>query len=301
MVNDGYLDAALEQFVEHLVVERGLAPLTLEAYASDLAGLRAFLPTLGRERWDQVTLPDLQSFLDHLEGQGVGPRSRARKLSAVRQFYRFLLREGLAANNPLEWLDSPKLPKGLPKVLGLEEVDRLLAAPDPATPLGQRDDAMLELLYATGLRVSELVGLTVPQLDLRRGVVRVQGKGSKERLVPMVFRAVEKVQLYLQHIRPVLLKGQKTQRLFLNRSGRGLSRQGFWKILKGYARQAELPPHLSPHTLRHSFATHLLWRGADLRALQLLLGHADISTTQIYTHLHTARLQEIHQQAHPRG
>ncbi len=301
MANNGYLDAALEQFVEHLVVERGLAPLTLEAYASDLAGLRAFLPTLGRERWDQVTLPDLQSFLDHLEGQGVGPRSRARKLSAVRQFYRFLLREGLAANNPLEWLDSPKLPKGLPKVLGLEEVDRLLAAPDPATPLGQRDDAMLELLYATGLRVSELVGLTVPQLDLRRGVVRVQGKGSKERLVPMVFRAVEKVQLYLQHIRPVLLKGQKTQRLFLNRSGRGLSRQGFWKILKGYARQAELPPHLSPHTLRHSFATHLLWRGADLRALQLLLGHADISTTQIYTHLHTARLQEIHQQAHPRG
>ena len=301
MANNDYLDAALEQFVEHLVVERGLAPLTLEAYASDLAGLRAFLPALGRERWDQVTLPDLQSFLDHLEGQGTGPRSRARKLSAVRQFYRFLLREGLAPNNPLEWLDSPKLPKGLPKVLGLEEVDRLLAAPDPATPLGQRDDAMLELLYATGLRVSELVGLTVPQLDLRRGVVRVQGKGSKERLVPMVFRAVEKVQLYLQHIRPVLLKGQKTQRLFLNRSGRGLSRQGFWKILKGYARQAELPPHLSPHTLRHSFATHLLWRGADLRALQLLLGHADISTTQIYTHLHTARLQEIHQQAHPRG
>ena len=301
MVNNGYLDAALEQFVEHLVVERGLAPLTLEAYSSDLAGLRAFLPTLGRERWDQVTLLDLQSFLDHLEGQGTGPRSRARKLSAVRQFFRFLLREGLAANNPLEWLDSPKLPKGLPKVLGLEEVDRLLAAPDPATPLGQRDDAMLELLYATGLRVSELVGLTVPQLDLRRGVVRVQGKGNKERLVPMVFRAVEKVQLYLQHIRPVLLKGQKTQRLFLNRSGRGLSRQGFWKILKGYARQAELPLHLSPHTLRHSFATHLLWRGADLRALQLLLGHADISTTQIYTHLHTARLQEIHQQAHPRG
>jgi integrase/recombinase XerD len=176
-----------------------------------------------------------------------------------------------------------------------------LAAPDPATPLGQRDDAMLELLYATGLRVSELVGLTVPQLDLRRGVVRVQGKGSKERLIPMVFRAVEKLQLYLQHNRPVLLKGKKNQRLFLNRAGNGLSRQGFWKILKGYARQAALPPHLSPHTLRHSFATHLLWQGADLRALQLMLGHADISTTQIYTHLHTARLQEIHQQAHPRG
>jgi integrase/recombinase XerD len=295
------MDRALEQFLHHLIVERGLAPLTLEAYAHDLAGLSSLLKELGRGNWREISLEDLQHFLADLEQQGVGPRSRARKLSAVRQFFRFLLREGLTDHNPLEWLDSPKLPKGLPKVLGLEEVDRLLAAPDPGTPLGQRDDAMLELLYATGLRVSELVGLTVPQLDLRRGVVRVQGKGAKERLVPMVFRAVEKLQLYLQHIRPVLLKGQKTQKLFLNRSGKGLSRQGFWKILKGYARQAGLPPHLSPHTLRHSFATHLLWQGADLRALQLMLGHADISTTQIYTHLHTARLQEIHQQAHPRG
>ena len=295
------MDQPLEQFLQHLVVERGLAPLTVEAYAHDLAGLAAFLRTAGPAQWAAVTLEDLQRYLEDLEQQGVGPRSRARKLSAVRQFFRFLLRENLTDHTPLEWLDSPKLPKGLPKVLGLEEVERLLAAPDPTTPLGQRDDAMLELLYATGLRVSELVGLTVPQLDLRRGVVRVLGKGAKERLVPMVFRAVEKLQLYLQHIRPVLLKNQKSQRLFLNRSGTGLSRQGFWKILKGYARQAGLPPHLSPHTLRHSFATHLLWQGADLRALQLMLGHADISTTQIYTHLHTARLQEIHQQAHPRG
>jgi len=301
MERNGALEAPQEQFLEHLVVERGLAALTLEAYSHDLTELRQFLEVGGRETWDQASLADLQQFLDHLEGQGVGPRSRARKLSAIRQFYRFLLREGLASHNPLEWLDSPKLPKGLPKVLGLEEVDRLLAAPDLSTPLGRRDDAMLELLYATGLRVSELVELTVNRLDLRRGVVRVQGKGSKERLVPMVFRAVEKLQHYLAHIRPLLLKGQKTQKLFLNRFGRGLSRQGFWKILKGYARQAGLPAHLSPHTLRHSFATHLLWHGADLRALQLLLGHADISTTQIYTHLHTARLQEIHQQAHPRG
>lgn len=295
------MDQTLEQFFHHLIVERGLAPLTVEAYGRDLAGLAAFVKERGRESWREITLEDLQQFLNDLAQEGVGPRSRARKLSAVRQFFRFLLREGLADHNPLEWLDSPKLPKGLPKVLGLEEVDRLLAAPDPTTPLGQRDDTMLELLYATGLRVSELVGLTVPQLDLRRGVVRVLGKGSKERLVPMVFRAVEKLQLYVQHIRPTLLKGQKSQKLFLNRAGKGLSRQGFWKILKGYASQAGLPPHLSPHTLRHSFATHLLWQGADLRALQLLLGHADISTTQIYTHLHTARLQEIHQQTHPRG
>jgi integrase/recombinase XerD len=295
------MEAPLEQFLQHLIVERGLAPLTVEAYAQDLKGLASFLKQIGQEQWANVILEELQRYLENLEEQGVGPRSRARKLSAVRQFFRFLLRENLTGHNPLERLDSPKLPKGLPKVLGLEEVDRLLAAPDPTTPLGQRDDAMLELLYATGLRVSELVGLTVPQLDLRRGVVRVQGKGSKERLVPMVFRAVEKLQLYVQHIRPVLLKNQKSQRLFLNRSGTGLSRQGFWKILKGYARQAGLPPTLSPHTLRHSFATHLLWQGADLRALQLMLGHADISTTQIYTHLHTARLQEIHKQAHPRG
>lgn len=295
------MDQALEQFLQYLVVERGLASLTIEAYAHDLTGLAAFLKNVRMKDWQSVDLEDLQHYLEDLEQQKVGPRSRARKLSSIRQFFRFLLRENLTHHNPLEWLDSPKLPKGLPKVLGLEEVDKLLSAPDPTTPLGQRDDAMLELLYATGLRVSELVGLIVPQLDLRRGVVRVEGKGSKERLVPMVFRAVEKLQLYLQHIRPVLLKGQKNQRVFLNRSGKGLSRQGFWKIIKGYARQANLPPHLSPHTLRHSFATHLLWQGADLRALQLMLGHADISTTQIYTHLHTARLQEVHQQSHPRG
>lgn len=295
------MDQALEQFLQHLVVERGLAPLTLAAYAHDLARLAAYLHERGRDGWRTITLTDLQDYLAYLEQQGVGTRSRARKLSAIRQLYRFLLREGLADHNPLEWLDAPKVPKGLPKILSLEEVERLLAVLDPTTPLGQRDDAMLEVLYATGLRVSELVGLTIPQVDLRRGVIRVVGKGAKERLVPMVLRAVEKVTLYIQHVRPLLLKGHPSQVLFLNRQGRGLSRQGFWKIIKGYARQAGLPPELSPHTLRHSFATHLLWRGADLRALQLLLGHADISTTQIYTHLHTARLQEIHRQAHPRG
>ncbi len=295
------MDQALEQFLQHLVVERGLAPLTVAAYAQDLTDLAKYSNQAGKYSWQDIRLADLQDYLAYLEQNGVGPRSRARKLSAIRQLYRFLLREGLTGHNPLEWLDAPKLPKGLPKILGLEEVERLLAAPDPTTPLGQRDDAMLEVLYATGLRVSELVGLTIPQLDLRRGVIRVVGKGSKERLVPMVFRAVEKVNLYLRHVRPLLCKGQKTQVLFLNRRGQGLTRQGFWKIIKGYARQVGLPPELSPHTLRHSFATHLLWRGADLRALQLLLGHADISTTQIYTHLHTARLQEIHRQAHPRG
>ncbi len=294
------MDQTLEQFLQHLVVERGLAPLTVEAYAHDLTDLVRFCRQGGISSWQELTLPHLQAYLSFLEQQRVGPRSRARKLSAIRQLFRFLLREGLTSQNPLEWLDAPKLPKGLPKILGLEEVERLLAAPDPTTPLGQRDDAMLELLYATGLRVSELVGLTIPQLDLRRGVLRVVGKGSKERLIPMVFRAVEKVTLYLQHVRPLLSKGQKTQVLFLNRQGQGLTRQGFWKIIKGYARQVGLPPELSPHTLRHSFATHLLWRGADLRALQLLLGHADISTTQIYTHINRERLKQIHAECHPR-
>ncbi|MFP3867598.1 MAG: site-specific tyrosine recombinase XerD [Desulfobacteraceae bacterium] len=294
------MDATLEQFYHYLSVERGLAPLTLEAYSQDLEGLRGFLRERGRSAWNSVSVQDLQGFLAYLESQGVGPRSRARKLSAIRQLFRFLQREGQLQTNPLDWLDSPRLPRNLPRVLNLEEVDRLLAAPDPLTPLGQRDDTMLELLYATGIRVSELVGLNLRQLDLRRGVLLVRGKGSKERLVPMVEQAVNKLQLYLAQTRPALLRHQDIPNLFLNRWGRGLSRQGFWKILKGYARQAGLPLDLSPHTLRHSFATHLLWHGADLRALQMMLGHADISSTQIYTHLHAARLQEIHQQAHPR-
>jgi len=294
------MEATLEQFYHYLSVERGLAPLTLEAYSQDLEGLRGFVGERGRRAWNTITVRDLQDFLAHLQSQGVGPRSRARKLSAIRQLFRFLVREGQLETNPLDWLDSPRLPRNLPRVLSVEEVDRLLSAPDPLTPLGQRDDTMLELLYATGIRVSELVGLTPRQVDLRRGVLLVRGKGSKERLVPMVDQAVKKMQLYLTQTRPVLLRQPGSQKLFLNHRGQGLSRQGFWKILKGYARQVGLPPDLSPHTLRHSFATHLLWHGANLRALQMMLGHADISSTQIYTHLHAARLQEIHRQAHPR-
>ena len=294
------MDATLEPFYHYLSVERGLAPLTLEAYSQDLESLRQFLIERGRNHWRTVAVRDLQAFLTHLESQGIGPRSRARKLSAIRQLFRFLLQEGHLEANPLDQLDSPRLDRSLPRVLSLDEVDRLLATPAAETPLGQRDDTMLELLYATGIRVSELLGLTLPQLDLRRGVLLVRGKGNKERLVPMVARATDKLKLYVAHTRPVLIRDRSSRRLFVNRFGRNLSRQGFWKIIKGYALQAGLPPDLSPHTLRHSFATHLLWHGADLRALQLMLGHADISSTQIYTHLHAARLQEIHQQAHPR-
>jgi integrase/recombinase XerD len=293
------MDAALNQFYQHLGVERGLAPLTLAAYARDLQDFWEFLEARGREQWGAVTLTDLKDYLAALEARGLAARSRARKLSALRQFFRFLEREEAVAANPAELLDSPRLPRRLPKVLGEREVETLLAAPDPATPAGQRDGALLEVLYATGLRVSELVGLTLKQLDLRRGVVRPLGKGSKERVVPMVALAVEKLQLYLSQGRPRLLQGRPSPYVFLNRRGGKLTRQGFWKILKNYAREMGMRD-LSPHTLRHSFATHLLSRGANLRVLQLLLGHADLATTQIYTHLDAARLKEIHRKAHPR-
>ncbi len=296
------MDTELNQFYQHLTAERGLAPLTVAAYAGDLRDFWEFAESRGLAQWGAVSLAHLQEYLAALEGRGLSARSRARKLSALRQFYRFLQREEKvwSTASPVELLDSPRLPRRLPRVLGEGEVVALLAGPDPATPKGQRDAALLELLYATGLRVSELVGLTLKQLDLRRGVVRALGKGSKERVVPMVAKAVEKLELYLAQGRPRLLKGRQSQYLFVNHRGGHLTRQGFWKILKDYARKQGLAG-LSPHTLRHSMATHLLSRGANLRVLQLLLGHADLATTQIYTHVDAARLKKAHQKAHPRS
>jgi integrase/recombinase XerD len=293
------MDAALNQFYQHLGVERGLAPLTVAAYARDLQGFWVFVEGRGRSHWGAVALADLQDYFAAQEARGLSARSRARGLSALRQFFRFLQREEQVAANPVELLDSPRLPRRLPQVLGEEDVAALLAAPDPGTPAGLRDQALLEVLYATGLRVSELVGLTFKQLDLRRGVVRPLGKGSKERVVPMVAVAVEKVQLYLDQARPRLLQGRESPYVFINHRGGKLSRQGFWKLLKQYAIKAGVKT-LSPHTLRHSFATHLLSRGANLRVLQMLLGHADLATTQIYTHLDAARLKQVHKKAHPR-
>ncbi len=293
------MDAELNQFYQHLTAERGLAPLTVAAYAGDLQDFWQFAEARGLADWGAVALAHLQDYLAALEGRGLSARSRARKLSALRQFYRFLQREAKVKANPVELLDSPRLPQRLPKVLGESEVAALLSGPDPATPLGQRDAALLELLYATGLRVSELVGLTLKQLDLRRGMVRPLGKGSKERVVPMVARATEKLELYLAEGRAQLLRDRPSPYVFVNNRGGRLSRQGFWKLLKGYAAQAGVRD-LSPHTLRHSFATHLLSRGANLRVIQMLLGHADLATTQIYTHLDAARLREAHKKAHPR-
>ena len=297
------LDEALERYLHHLSVERGLAPLTLEAYARDLGELRRFVAEQGLSGWEEVTLPHLLAYLRTLEARGLAARSRARHLSALRRFFRFLEREEEISANPAALLNTPRLPARLPKVLSEAQVEALLAAPDPATPLGQRDAALLEVLYATGLRVSELVGLTLRQVDLTRGLVRVTGKGGRERLVPLTPVAVEKLRRYLTQGRPRLLgvpaRPRAAALVFVNRRGGPLSRQGFWKILLHYARRAGLPP-VSPHVLRHSFATHLLSRGANLRVLQLLLGHADLSTTQIYTHLEAARLRAVYEKAHPR-
>jgi integrase/recombinase XerD len=295
-----YMDELLEQFYHHLGAERGLAPLTLESYAHDLQDFREFLRSRRREAWEEASLEDFQHYLASLQSRGLSARSRARRLSALRQFFRFLQREERLPTNPVELLDSPRLPLSLPKVLNEQEVEALLAAVDSSTPQGQRDAALLEVLYATGLRVSELVGLTIKQVDLRRGVVRPLGKGHKERLVPMVPQAVEKLKRYLKEGRPQLLKGKNSPFVFVNRRGGGLTRQGFWKILQRHAMLAGLG-RLSPHTLRHSFATHLLSRGANLRVLQLLLGHADLATTQIYTHLDAERLKSAHKKAHPRS
>lgn len=294
------MDSELNQFYQHLAAERGLAPLTVAAYAGDLQDFWQFADSRQFSEWTAVSLDLLKDYLAALEGRGLSARSRARKLSALRQFFRFLQREEKLKANPVELLDSPRLPRRLPQVLGEAEVAALLNGPDPATPLGQRDAALLELLYATGLRVSELVGLTLKQLDLRRGVVRPLGKGSKERVVPMVAQASEKIELYLTQGRAQLLKGRPSPYLFVNGRGGKLSRQGFWKILKNYALKQGVTG-LSPHTLRHSMATHLLSRGANLRVIQLLLGHADLATTQIYTHLDAARLKKAHEKAHPRS
>jgi integrase/recombinase XerD len=298
-VAPGDMDEALDQFSEHLQAERGLASLTLESYSRDLLDFRRFLQTLGCSAWEDVSLEDVRAYLAAMEGRGLGPRSRARHLSALRQFFRFLQRDDKLTINPLDLIESPRLPQKLPQVMTEGEVEALLAATDTATPRGQRDAALLELLYATGLRVSELVGLTIKQLDLRRGMVRARGKGDKERLVPVVAQAVDKLHLYLNEGRRALLQGRDSPYVFLNRRGSRLSRQGFWKILRHYALLAGLRA-VSPHTLRHSFATHLLSRGANLRVLQMLLGHADLATTQIYTHLDARRLRAAHQKAHPR-
>ena len=295
------LNELLDAYLDHLRVERGLAQNTLEAYSRDLAEfLRWVEENLGRSL-REIKEEDVRFYFLGKKQKGMSARSLRRKASSLRGLYRFLQKEGHVAEDPTQLLEVPRLGVPLPRDLTLDEVERLLAQPDPAEALGIRNQAMLELLYATGLRVSELLALRLQDLNLEVGYVVAYGKGKKERLVPVGEVALEKLKEYLSSVRPGLAKSGRAPYVFLNRSGKGMSRQGFWKLLNRYALQAGISSPVTPHVLRHSFATHLLERGADLRSVQLMLGHASISTTQIYTHLNRERLKQIYETHHPRA
>ncbi len=294
-------ETLLERFTDVLWMEHGLSANTLSAYRRDLAGLARWLERRQRTL-AAASRADLEAYIVQRKDAGARPRTTARLLSTLRRFYRYLVREGERDDDPSTRLDSPRLGRPLPKSLSEEQVEALLAAPDVGRPLGLRDRAMLETLYATGVRVSELVGLRLTQLNREAGFVRVLGKGGKERLVPLGEEACAWLARYLQEGRPTLLRRRVTDALFPTARGAAMTRQAFWHNLKRLARAAGIDARsLSPHTLRHAFATHLLNHGADLRVVQMLLGHADLSTTQIYTHVARARLQELHARHHPRG
>ncbi|HSH29358.1 MAG TPA: site-specific tyrosine recombinase XerD [Thiohalobacter sp.] len=288
----------IEGFLDRLWMEAGLSEHTLAAYRSDLTRFARWLAGRGRSLL-QAEPADLMGYL--AEQAGASRRSAARRLSSLRRYYRFQVREGRRPDDPTARIDSPSLGRPLPKALTETEVEALLAVPDTGSALGLRDRTLLELVYACGLRVSELVALTLPQLNLRQGVVRITGKGGKERLVPLGEEAAGWLVRYLEQARPVLLRGRTSDSLFPGRDGAALTRQACWHRIKRYALEAGIRSPVSPHTLRHAFATHLLNHGADLRVVQLLLGHSDLSTTQIYTHVARARLQQLHGEHHPRG
>ena len=290
----------IDQFLDALWLEKGLSDNTRDAYRSDLALFNGWLQEKGLE----LLNAGRELILDHLAWrleQNYKPRSTARFLSGVRGFYRYLLREKLIAVDPTLRIDMPQLGRPLPKSLSEADVEALLKAPDLSEAIGQRDRAMLEVLYACGLRVTELVSLTLEQVNLRQGVLRVMGKGSKERLVPMGEEAIVWIERYMRDGRSELLGGRPSDVLFPSQRGEQMTRQTFWHRIKHWAKVAGIGKSLSPHTLRHAFATHLLNHGADLRVVQMLLGHSDLSTTQIYTHVARARLQDLHAKHHPRG
>ena len=295
------ISSELERFTTALWLERGLSDNTREAYSRDVLGLNAWL--LNQSRGDALTASesDVQAYLGARLSRGSSHRSISRLLSSLRSFYQYLVREGDLSSDPTQHLDRPKPSRPLPKSLSESEVDQLLHAPDTSVVVEHRDLAMLEVLYASGLRVSELVGLTLPQLSLNQGVVRVFGKGGKERLVPLGEAAIETVTDYLGSTRQALLRDRQSDVLFPSNRGKVMTRQTFWYRIKIYAKRAGIDPNLSPHTLRHAFATHLINHGADLRVVQMLLGHSDLTTTQIYTHVARSRMQALHEKHHPRG
>jgi integrase/recombinase XerD len=297
-------EPTVERFLDTLWIEHGVARNTLASYRSDL---RLFARSLDRSRTKlpEAGAADIQAYLASRHRAGpkasFSARSQARLLSALRRYYRFLVRERVRADDPTARIAAPRLGRPLPRTLAAGDVEKLLEAPDTRDTLGLRDRAMLELMYACGLRVTELVRLGTQQLNLQRGVVQVVGKGGRERLVPVGEEAQHWLERYLKQGRPELVGHAPVEALFVSRRGKGMTRHNFWHLIKRYARAAGVSPKLSPHTLRHAFATHLLEHGADLRAVQMLLGHRDLSTTQIYTHVTRARLKSMHEKYHPRG
>lgn len=306
MTRNPLADRRVLSYLDHLRAERGLCSNTLSAYTSDLSKLEAWMKTQSPARTLETVSPrDVTSFIAHLRASGLSARSSARAIHAMRGLYKFLVREGLVEGDPLENVRSPRTLKPLPRFLSRDQVSALLKAPDVTTPLGLRDRAILEVLYASGLRASELCAIRAADIDCTAdahlGLIRVFGKGRKERLVPMGSEALDAIRHYEERGRPLLLKGQPTPELFVNGAGKRLSRMGLWLIVRRHALSIGVANILTPHVLRHSFATHLLEHGADLRALQAMLGHSDISTTEIYTHVTRERLRQVFEKFHPRA
>jgi integrase/recombinase XerD len=297
------LNDHIQDFIHYLTVERGLANNTIVSYERDLKSYKQFLnEKLNIQEVQNIQRYHILQYLHFLKDQGKSSKTIARHIASIRAFHQFLLREKAADEDPSVHIETPQIERKLPKVLSLEEVERLLETPELTSPIGYRDKAMLELLYATGIRVSEMVHLNLSDVHLIMGFIRCYGKGKKERLVPIGEKATKALEEYLEKGRPKLVRQKhKTDALFLNHHGKRISRQGFWKNLKSIAVKAGIQKELTPHTLRHSFATHLLENGADLRAVQEMLGHADISTTQIYTHVTKTRLKDVYKMYHPRA
>jgi len=294
------IDILVDQYLNYLLIEKGLSKKTIESYSSDLTRYLNFLKTKKIKTISNADTPAILKHLISLRNAGLGARSRARHLVSIRGFYRFLVEEKVIENDPTRIIDLPKSGLRLPDVLSFEEVERLLNAPDINKPTGARDAAMIELLYAAGLRVSELINLKLQDINLEACFVRVFGKGSKERVIPIGLYAKEKIDYYIKTFRSKLLKNLASPYLFVARAGKPMTRQGFWKLFGKYGQKAGIARKIKPHSLRHSFASHLLEGGADLRSVQIMLGHVDISTTQIYTHVAREHLKKIHEKFHPR-
>jgi len=295
------LPAILDLFLQHLIVERRLAENTIQSYHSDLSFFFIFLQQKRVKSISAIKASHVQVFFQDCHQRGIGTRSNSRRLAALRAFFSFATERNLISKDPIAHIDGPKFGHALPNALSIAEVDTLLELPKQNSPLILRNHAMLHLLYATGIRVSELVGLPTAGCNLSSCHVRILGKGGKERMVPFNETTREKIEDYLQRARPLILKGRPCTILFVSNRGKGMSRSRFWQIIKEWAMAAGISKKVSPHMLRHSFATHLLAGGADLRAVQMMLGHSDISTTQIYTHVDATRLKSVHQRFHPRG